>query len=99
MNSVKYAYVDSQCRLFSNTFLDLPILFWNFSFLPCVCCFQAAMYLVDLFITGDRTHHAGYLVWDPLPANASGKTPSPPEPPQPRQVSAVTPNGTGRGPD
>lgn len=57
------------------------------------------MYLVDLFITGDLTHHAGYLVWDPLPANASGKTPSPPEPPQPRQVSAVTPNGTGRGPD
>ena len=58
MSSVKYAYVDSQCRLFSNTFLDLPILFWNFSFLPCVCCFQAAMYLVDLFITGDLTHHA-----------------------------------------
>ena len=61
------------------------------------------MYLVDLFITSDRTHHAGYLVWDPLPANASGKTPSPQAPPegapQPLQVSAVTTNGPGQGPD
>ena len=75
----------------------LPILFLSFLML------FTSSYVVAGFITGDRTHHSGYLVWDPLPANASGKTPSPQDPPQaapqPRQVSAVTTNGTGRGPD